>query len=360
MPPCCRGCGRYAGPRAGFPANWHFVLGELLQFEHRLDVLGHRQLAEDRGSCGRYETPMLRAPVDREVRDPVIVEIDLAAIRCHQADDHVKVVVLPAPFGPSRPTTSPLFTSKETSCTTVRFFVALVQIVRGQSAVLAGRHLCAEIDFLLFRHAVIVLFAVQSCSGSGVSPRITRRMVSPENPRLIRKAGLPRSIRGIYGGNTELPGPNPCACQFVAGLPPGRRHNLGETPCCFSSWQGGRCRNGRCGRKRAFLRIVRRKAGDARPDHPAGRRVVPAVPRTLRMRGELLPQLGPRCSCAAPAGAGRAGAAHPPIRPRLRRAAAGGHPTASRTRASISSAMAGLALRNSRALSLPWPIFSPL
>ena len=35
-------------------------------------------------------------------------------------------------------------------------------------------------------------------------------------------------------------------------------------------------------------------------------------------------------------------------------------PTAARILFSISCAISGLAFRNSRALSLPWPIFSPL
>ena len=46
--------------------------------------------------------------------------------------------------------------------------------------------------------------------------------------------------------------------------------------------------------------------------------------------------------------------------PRARNAPGTGTPTASRIRSSISAAMSGCSRRNSRALSLPWPILSPL
>src|SRR2546430_94165 len=67
-----------------------------------------------------------------------------------------------------------------------------------------------------------------------------------------------------------------------------------------------------------------------------------------------------RCAAEAALGPGYAGCSSARGSPRARNAPGTGTPTAARILASSSAAVSGCSRRNSRALSLPWPIFSPL
>ncbi|MCY1534372.1 hypothetical protein D9M68_697420 [compost metagenome] len=61
-----------------------------LQFQHRADVLLHRQAAEDGGVLGQVRQPHPRALVDGHRGNDGAVDLDAAGIRRHQADDHVE------------------------------------------------------------------------------------------------------------------------------------------------------------------------------------------------------------------------------------------------------------------------------
>ena len=75
----CAGA-RSSGPRAAASRRGSMsAAGEALQLEDRAHVLLDRQLAEDRGLLRQVGEAQARAPVDRQVRELVAVEVDRAA-----------------------------------------------------------------------------------------------------------------------------------------------------------------------------------------------------------------------------------------------------------------------------------------
>ena len=71
-------------------ARQRAAVGAVLQLQHGAHVLGHRQLAEDRGLLWQVGQAEPRAPVDRHGVDALAVDADLAGVGAHQTDDHVE------------------------------------------------------------------------------------------------------------------------------------------------------------------------------------------------------------------------------------------------------------------------------
>ncbi len=63
---------------------------EVLQLEDGADVLGDRELAEDRRLLRQIRQPEAGAGMDRQPREIASVELDPAAVRRDQPDDHVE------------------------------------------------------------------------------------------------------------------------------------------------------------------------------------------------------------------------------------------------------------------------------
>jgi hypothetical protein len=61
-----------------------------LQFQHRADVLFHRQAAEHGRVLRQVRKAHARALVDGHRGDDVAVDLDASGVRGHQADDHVE------------------------------------------------------------------------------------------------------------------------------------------------------------------------------------------------------------------------------------------------------------------------------
>jgi hypothetical protein len=72
-------------------------------FEDRHDVVGDRQAPEHRGFLRQVADAELRAAVDRQARDVVVVEHDAPGIRRHEADDHVERRGLAGAVRPEQP-----------------------------------------------------------------------------------------------------------------------------------------------------------------------------------------------------------------------------------------------------------------
>ena len=62
----------------------------ILQFEYRADVFGHRQLAEYRGFLRQIGDAHLCTAVDRQMRDPLVVDIHFATVAGDQTDNHIE------------------------------------------------------------------------------------------------------------------------------------------------------------------------------------------------------------------------------------------------------------------------------
>src|SRR5687767_6084232 len=60
------------------------------RLKHRQEVLFDGELAEDRRLLRQIADAALRAQIHRQLGDVVFAERDLAAVRAHQADDHVE------------------------------------------------------------------------------------------------------------------------------------------------------------------------------------------------------------------------------------------------------------------------------
>jgi len=113
-------CGRCAAPRAATPAPRPAPAPR----RGRPGSPGSRGCCPRRSACGKRASAEVPDPsrARRCIGSPVSSR---SSSRCGrrrkaQADDHVEAVVLPAPFGPSRPTTSPELTSSDRSTTTWR------------------------------------------------------------------------------------------------------------------------------------------------------------------------------------------------------------------------------------------------
>ena len=140
-------------------------------------------------------------------------------------------MVLPAPLGPRRPTTSPDFTSKETSWTDGARFVAFVEIVGWPTGLQSG---CP---------------AGQSLRKS----RAGNRDGTPENPRICR-ARSSGAFRATPNLRLQIP-----RGGLVAGLAGRRRYPL-HHPGGAVPGAGGHCPRRRAP-KRAGARRGGRKAG---------------------------------------------------------------------------------------------------
>src|SRR6266550_3462258 len=66
------------------------VLVQVLQFEDRANILRHAELAEDRRFLREIRDATPRAPVDRQPRQILAVQLDAAAVGGNQTDDHVE------------------------------------------------------------------------------------------------------------------------------------------------------------------------------------------------------------------------------------------------------------------------------
>jgi hypothetical protein len=63
---------------------------QVAQLEHRLDVFGHRQLAEYRRFLWQVAQTEPCAAMDRHVREVAFIQIQISAVRRHQAHHHVE------------------------------------------------------------------------------------------------------------------------------------------------------------------------------------------------------------------------------------------------------------------------------
>ncbi len=89
-------------------------------FENGEDIALNAHAAENGRLLRQVTDPQAPALEERQMRDIVAIELDLPGIGAHKPMIMVKTVVLPAPFGPRRPTASPRLTASETSRTTAR------------------------------------------------------------------------------------------------------------------------------------------------------------------------------------------------------------------------------------------------
>ena len=66
------------------------LLGKSCCFQYGENIFLHRELAEDRFLLRKITHAMPRPPIHRHGGDIFATKKDLAAIRAHQADDHIK------------------------------------------------------------------------------------------------------------------------------------------------------------------------------------------------------------------------------------------------------------------------------
>jgi len=73
-----------------FQALVDFFFGQVLQLKHRLHVLPHRQLSENRSFLGQIGQAQPCPAVDRKLADFRTVQADGSAVQTQQSDHHVE------------------------------------------------------------------------------------------------------------------------------------------------------------------------------------------------------------------------------------------------------------------------------
>ncbi|MDT4867008.1 hypothetical protein FQZ97_1018970 [compost metagenome] len=97
------------------------------------DVVGHAELAENRGFLRQVTDPCAGAAVHRQVADVVVVDQDAALVGLHQADDHVEAGGLARTVGAEQADDLPAVDAQADVTHDLAALVALGQVLGFQS-----------------------------------------------------------------------------------------------------------------------------------------------------------------------------------------------------------------------------------
>src|SRR5438067_5004172 len=166
-------------------ARLDLLAREALQLEDRLHVLLHRQAAEHRVLLRQVGDAQARAPVDRQVRELGLVEVDVAGVDRNQPDDHVEAGGL---AGAVRPEQADGFAAVDLERDVLHHGARLVTLAQALRAQAAG---------------AVRLWRRRHFSG-GLGCSVARTRPSPPLPGVTVKKSLLWSTR-MYAPATSSP-----------------------------------------------------------------------------------------------------------------------------------------------------------